>query len=99
MARRCRVLPVLCFSNCSCSECDVDRGWPEATRNALICFWNDIFEPYLSPYMPLRFGIVERRCDYIAIRGLSVAGAFSFFISSFLAFFFLQPFLPLFPLS
>ena len=36
----------------------------------------------MPPYMSLRFGIVERCCDHIAITGLSVAGAFSFFISS-----------------
>ena len=35
MARRCRALPVPCFSDCSWAECDVDRGRPEATRNVL----------------------------------------------------------------
>ena len=35
--------------------------------------------PYMPPYMSLRFGIVERRCDHITIKGLS--SAFSFFIS------------------
>ena len=54
----------------------------------------------MSPYMPLRFGIVERRCDHIAMKGLSVVGASSFFISFFLAFFFfLLHFLPIFPIS
>ena len=60
----------------------------------------------MSPYMPLRFGIIERRCDPIAIKGLSVAGDFSFFffISYFLVFFlhfflFLRLFLPFFLLS
>ena len=37
----------------------------------------------MSPYMPLRFDIVERRCNHIAKKkGLSVAGTFSFFIYS-----------------
>ena len=37
----------------------------------------------MSPYMPLHFGIIERRCNHIAKkRGLSVTGAFSFFIYS-----------------
>ena len=35
MARRCRALPVPCFSYCFWTECDVDRGRPEATRNPL----------------------------------------------------------------
>ena len=51
----------------------------------------------MSPYMPIRFDIVERHCDHISIEGLSVAGVFSFFISSFLIFFFfLRLFLPFF---
>ena len=37
MARRCRMLQVLGFFDCSWVECDVDRGRPEATRNALEC--------------------------------------------------------------
>ena len=36
----------------------------------------------MPPYMSLHFGIVERRCNHIAIKGLFVAKAFSFFISS-----------------
>ena len=35
MARRYRVLPIPCFSNCSWAECDVNRGRSEAIRNAL----------------------------------------------------------------
>ena len=35
MARRCQELSILCFSDYSWAECDVDRGWPEAIRNAL----------------------------------------------------------------
>ena len=35
MARRCRALPVLCFSDYPWAECDVDRGQSEATRNML----------------------------------------------------------------
>ena len=37
----------------------------------------------MPPYMPLCFGFVERHCNHIAKKkGLSVVGAFSFFISS-----------------
>ena len=83
---------------------EVDRRLQGTCWSALICFCRDIFEPCMPPYMSLCFGIVERRCDHIAIKGLSVAGAFFFFISSFLHFFFhflffLRLFLPLFPLS
>ena len=35
MARRCRMLLVPDFSDDSLAECDVDRGRPVATRNAL----------------------------------------------------------------
>ena len=35
MTRRYRLLPVPSFSDCSCAECDVDRGRPKGTRNAL----------------------------------------------------------------
>ena len=56
--------------------------------------------PYMPPYMSLHFGIIERRYDHISIKGLFVVEAFSFFISSFLAFFFhFFFFLLLFPLS
>ena len=76
------------------------------------CFWRDIFEPYMPPYMSFCFGIVERRCDHITIER-AIRG-FYFFISSFLAFsstfssflgfffhflYFLRLFLPLFLLS
>ena len=51
----------------------------QGTRwRALICFWRDFFKPY----MPLRFGIVERRWSALIHFWQSVAGAFSFFISS-----------------
>ena len=36
-ARHWRMLPVSSFSDCSLAECDVDRGWPMATRNLLEC--------------------------------------------------------------
>ena len=35
MARRCRALPVPCFFDFSWVKCDVDKGWPEATRSVL----------------------------------------------------------------
>ena len=35
MARHWRMLPVPGFFDCSWAECDVDRGWPVATRNVL----------------------------------------------------------------
>ena len=35
IARRCQILQVPGFSDYSWAECDVDRGWPEATRNVL----------------------------------------------------------------
>ena len=34
-ARRCRLLPISGFSDCSRAECDVGMGRPVATRNAL----------------------------------------------------------------
>ena len=42
----------------------------------------------MPPYMPIRFGIVERRYNHIAKKkGLSLAGAFSFFHIFFRIFF------------
>ena len=35
MARHWWMLPILSISDCSWAECDVDRGLPVATRNAL----------------------------------------------------------------
>ena len=81
MARRWRALPVPCFSDCSWVECDVDRGRSEAIRNVLICFWRHIFQPYIPLYMSLRFGIIERRCDHIAIKR-AIRGFFFFFFFS-----------------
>ena len=53
MARRCRVLLVSCFSDCSWAECDVDRGRLEATRDALERA-NLLFEGYFRAlYVPL----------------------------------------------
>ena len=69
MARHCRALLVLCFSDCSWAECDVDKGQLKATRNMLEranLLLEGYFEPYMPSYMPLRFGIVERRCNHIA---------------------------------
>ena len=45
MARCYRMLPVLGFSDCSWVKCDVDRGRPTATRNALERA-NFLFEGY-----------------------------------------------------
>ena len=53
MARRYRALLVLCFSDCSWAGCDVDKGRPEATRNALELA-NLLFEGYFRAlYAPL----------------------------------------------
>ena len=53
MARRCRVLSVPCFFECSWAECDVDRGRPEVTRNVLE-HTNLLLEGYfLALYAPL----------------------------------------------
>ena len=35
MARRCRMLPIPSFSDCSWAKCDVDKGRLEAIRNVL----------------------------------------------------------------
>ena len=82
----------------------VDRRLPETCWSALICFWRDIFEPYMPPYMSLCFGIVERHCDHIFIERVIHGWGFSFFHIFFLSlffnfFFFLMLFLPLFLLS
>ena len=53
MARRCRMLPVPSFSNYSWAECDVHRGRPTATRNALERV-NLVLEGYFRAlYVPL----------------------------------------------
>ena len=53
MARCCWMLPVPGFSDCCWAECDVDRGRPAATRNALECA-NLLLEGYLQAlYVPL----------------------------------------------
>ena len=53
MARHCRMLLVLDFSNDSFAECDVDRGRPVATRNALKRA-NFLLEGYFRAlYVPL----------------------------------------------
>ena len=62
-------LPLLCFYDCSLAECDVNRDWPEATRNVLEhanLLLEGYFEPYMPPYMLLRSGIVQRRCSHSA---------------------------------
>ena len=82
MARRCRALSIACFSDFSWANCDVDKGWSEATRNVLEranLLWRDIFEPYMPPYMSLRFGIVERHCNHIAIKRAIYGRGFFFF--------------------
>ena len=35
MAKHWRILLLLDFYDCSCTECDVDRGWPMTKRNLL----------------------------------------------------------------
>ena len=52
MARRCRMLPVPGFSDCSWAECDVDRGRSVATRNALERA-NLILEGYFRALLPV----------------------------------------------
>ena len=59
MARHYRSLPVPSFSHCSWAICDIDRGQPTATRNALECancLLRDIFEPYRSPWVVRKLG-------------------------------------------
>ena len=91
MARRYRMLPVPSFSHYFWVECDIDKGWLTATKNALECanllfegYFRALYVPYggsetqiefytsmfsdKSPFMPLCFGIVERRCNHI-VRG------------------------------
>ena len=53
MARRCRMPPVPGFSDCSWAECNVDKGWPVATRNAVECA-SLLLEGYFRAlYVPL----------------------------------------------
>ena len=115
MARRCQMLPVSGFSDCSWAECDVVRRRPKATRNSLEranlllggspwvvrkLEWNPLqprtpppksmkfYVPMFNdkpPCMPLRFGIVERRCNHIARGG---RGSFFFHIFFMITFFF-----------
>ena len=114
MARRYRMLLVLGFSDCSWAECDVDRGWPAATRNALERA-NLLLEGYFGalyvhlyismfsdkpPCMPLCFGFVERRCNHSVRGGRGFFFFYIFFLSPFFEFFlFLSLLLPLHLLS
>ena len=103
MARHCRMLPVPGFSDCSWAICDVDMGRPEATRNVLERAnlvmksphgWFENSNGILSdkPHcMPLRFGIIGRRCNHIARGGRG----FLFLHIFFLSLLFLSFFLPL----
>ena len=53
MARLCQMLLVPSFSDCSWAKCDVDRGQPVTTRNALERA-NSLFEGYFRVlYVPL----------------------------------------------
>ena len=114
MVRRCRncAFPIALGLNVMLTG--VDRRLLGTCWSALICFWRDIFEPYMPPYMSLCFGIVERCCDHTAIERAIHGWGFSLFISSFLSFsltfssflgfffhfiFFLRLFLPFFLLS
>ena len=78
-----------CFSDCSWAECDVDMGRPEATRNALEranfllegCF-RALYAPLICP-----FALEWLKGTVIILpkkkkKKLSMAGVFSFFISS-----------------
>ena len=112
MARCCRYRAFSIAPGLNVMLIRINQMLPGTCWSALICFWRDIFEPYIPPYMSFLFGIVERHCDHIAVERVIRCREFSFFISSFLAFsstfssflgfffhflFFL--FLPLFPLS
>ena len=89
MARRCRyrAFPIAPGLNVMLTRV----GW--RLQGALICFWRDIFESYMPPYMPLRFGIIKRRCNHIAKKRAIRGRGFFFFhiffrISSFFFFHF-----------
>ena len=77
----------------------VGQKLPGTCWSALICFWRDIFETYMPPYMSICFGIVERPCNHIAIERATRGWGFFFhifFLSLFFNFFFfLRLFLPL----
>ena len=86
MARHCRYRAFPIAPRLNVIFIGVGRRLPGICWSALICFWRDIFEPYMPPYMSFRFGIVEKHCDHIAIERAIRGRGFSFFISYFLAF-------------
>ena len=69
MARRCRYRAFPIAPGLNVMLIWVDWRLPGTCWSALICFWRDILEPYMPPYMSFCFAIVERRCDHIAIEG------------------------------
>ena len=95
MARhcRCRAFPIAPGLNVMLTG--VSWRLPGTFWSALICFWRDIFEPYMPPYMSLCFGIVERRCDHISIERATRGWGFFFHIFCLSLFLFLRLFLPL----
>ena len=62
MSRRYRMMLVPSFFDCSWAECDVDKGRPTATRNALECA-NMFLEGYIRAlYVPL--GGAENQMEF-----------------------------------
>ena len=66
MARRCRYCAFTIAPELNVMLTGIGRRLLETCWSMLICFWRDIFEPYMPPYMLLRFGIVQRCCSYSA---------------------------------
>ena len=80
MARRCQMLPISSFFDCSWVECDVDRGQSTATRNALERA-NLILEGYFQAfYVPL--GGSETRMESSASKN-TPSKSMKFYISMF----------------
>ena len=79
MARCCRYRAFSIAPGLNVMLIRINQMLPRTCWSALICFWRDIFEPYIPPYMSFLFGIVERHSDHIVRRkGLSVVGNFLF---------------------
>ena len=83
MARRYRYCAFSIALGLSVMLTGVCRRLQGTCWSTLILFWRDIFEPYMPPYMSLRFGIIERHCNHIAIkRAIRGWGFFLFFFIS-----------------
>ena len=88
LARRCQMLQVSGFSNCSWVKCDVDRGRSAGTRNVLeranLLLEGHFIYPCLA-ISPLicPFALASLKCVVTILP--EAIGAFFFFISSFLA--------------